>query len=80
MLNMMDWTRGIDNLKDKFLALPSSERAQIIHYFININGLSAPRVKSQKMQDGVGKVHKSGIYRKQLFQCIASKALLKYEL
>jgi hypothetical protein len=77
---MIDWTRGITNLKDKFLALPIEERALIIHNVINIHGLSAPRPKAWKQLDAVGVNKKLGTYRKQLFQCVASKHLFKYEI
>ena len=73
---MIDWTNGIDNLKDKFLALSYSERASIIHNVINVHGLSAPRPKAWKQLDAVGAGKKTGIYRKQLFQCITSKHLI----
>jgi hypothetical protein len=76
---MINWTNGIDNLHDKFQALPAEERATIINQIINVNGM---KVWKTADKENYGKPKRSDLKRLQIhvFQVVASKHILNRAL
>lgn len=75
----MNWNNGIENLNEKFKALPARDRALIVNKIINVNGLKEPRLKSWKAMDreNFGKPNTGArMVQVALFEVVASKHII----